>query len=125
MIILSKEQIIAIHDTLIDDTGGSYGIRDIGLLESALSAPFQTFDKAELYPTLYEKAARLGYGLVENHAFLDGNKRIAAHTMLLFLTVNGIQLKYTQKELADLFLEAASGVKGYEAINNWIIQHLK
>ena len=103
MIILSKEQIIAIHDTLIDDTGGSYGIRDIGLLESALSAPFQTFDKAELYPTLYEKAARLGYGLVENHAFLDGNKRIAAHTMLLFLTVNGIQLKYTQKALADLF----------------------
>ena len=125
MIIISKEQIIAIHDMLIDDTGGSHGIRDMGLLESALEAPFQSFDRCEFFPTLSEKAARLAYGLVKNHAFIDGNKRIGAHTMLLFLSINGIHLNYSQEELSSIFLDIAAGTKGYEELFSWVITHTK
>ena len=125
MIIISKEQIIAIHDMLIDDTGGSHGIRDMGLLESALEAPFQSFDRCEFFPTLSEKAARLAYGLVKNHAFIDGNKRIGAHTMLLFLSINGIHLNYSQEELSSIFLDIAADTKGYEELFSWVITHTK
>ena len=76
MIILSKEQIILLHSNLITETGGSGGIRDEQLLESAINAPFQTFDNIEVFPSIQQKAARLGYGLIKNHAFVDGNKRI-------------------------------------------------
>ena len=92
MIVLSKEQIILLHHQLILKTGGTDGIRDEGLLESALEAPFQSFDGIELYPSVQQKAARLGYGLVKNHAFLDGNKRIGAHAALVFLALNKIDL---------------------------------
>ncbi len=80
MIIISKKQVIAMHHVIILRTGGSYGLRDKNMLESALTSPFQTFDSQELFPSFEEKAARLGFGLVSNHAFIDGNKRIAAHT---------------------------------------------
>lgn len=83
MIILSKQQIIDLHTELINETGGIHGLQDEGLLESALAAPFQTYGGYELFPTIYHKAARLGYGLVNNHAFIDGNKRIDAHAMLV------------------------------------------
>ena len=79
MIILSKEQIILLHSNLITETGGSGGIRDEQLLESAINAPFQTFDNIEVFPSIQQKAARLGYGLIKNHAFVDGNKRIGTH----------------------------------------------
>ena len=79
MIILSKEQIILLHSNLITETGGSEGIRDEQLLESAINAPFQTFDNIEVFPSIQQKAARLGYGLIKNHAFVDGNKRIGTH----------------------------------------------
>ena len=75
MIILSKEQIVSLHKELIEETGGIHGLKDEGMLESALAAPFQTFDGEELYPSIYQKAARLGFGLASNHAFIDGNKR--------------------------------------------------
>lgn len=74
MIILSREQIIALHSQLISETGGIDGIRDEGLLSSALNAPFQSFGETENYPSIQQKAARLGFGLVKNHAFIDGNK---------------------------------------------------
>ena len=99
MIILSKQQIIFMHTELIRQTGGSDGIRDNALLDSALAAPFQEFSGQELFPTIQLKAARLGYGLIKNHAMIDGNKRIGAHAMLMFLALNGIELEYTQKEL--------------------------
>ena len=87
---LTKEQILLLHSALIAQFGGSAEIRDDGLLESAINAPFQTFDGKELYPSLLEKATRLGYGLIKNHPFVDGNKRIGTHAMLVFLAINHI-----------------------------------
>ena len=123
MKILSKRQIIALHGDLIAETGGQPGLRDDGLLESAVAAPFASFGAEELYPTLRQKAARLGYGLVQNHAFVDGNKRIAAHAALTFLALNGVELEYTQEELSDIFLKLASGEAKYEDLLAWIIEH--
>ncbi|MCI8316891.1 MAG: type II toxin-antitoxin system death-on-curing family toxin [Lachnospiraceae bacterium] len=123
MIRLTKEQILMLHNQLIEYFGGSSGVRDDGLLISALECPFQYFGGEELYPSIQEKAARLCYGLVKNHAMLDGNKRIGVHTMLVFLEVNGYKLKYTQKELIDLILDVADGKQGYEDILAWILEH--
>ena len=120
---LSKRQILALHDHLIAETGGQSGLRDEGLLESALAAPFAAFGSEELYPTLVQKAARLGYGLVRNHAFVDGNKRIAAHAMLTFLALNGVEPRYTQQELSDIFLKLAAGEAEYEDLLAWINEH--
>ena len=91
--------------------------------EAADAAPFASFGTEELYPTLRQKAARLGYGLVQNHAFVDGNKRIAAHATLTFLALNGVELQYTQEELSNIFLKLASGEAKYEDLLAWIIEH--
>ena len=123
MKILSKRQILSLHEHLISETGGQSGLRDEGLLESALAAPFAAFGSEELYPTLVQKAARLGYGLVRNHAFVDGNKRIAAHAMLTFLALNGVEPRYTQQELSDIFLKLAAGEAEYEDLLAWINEH--
>jgi death-on-curing protein len=123
MIILTKNQIIKLHSQLIQETGGTDGIRDEGLLESVLAAPFQSFSGTEVYPSLQQKAARLGYGLVKNHAFIDGNKRIGAHVMLVFLALNKIELTYTQDELSDTFLKIASGELSLQDLLHWIIIH--
>ncbi len=109
MIGLSKEQVILLHQQLIKETGGMSGIRDEGLLESALKSPFVTFEGAELYPSILQKAARLCYGLVANHPFFDGNKRIAAHVMLIFLSLNNVELEYTQDDLINIILSVAKG----------------
>ena len=123
MIRLTKEQIILLHSQLIQETGGSEGIRDENLLESAIETPFQSFGGEELYPSIQAKAARLCYGLVKNHPMIDGNKRIGTHVMLVFLMMNGYDLKYTQKELSDTILEVASGEKTYEALLEWVLEH--
>ncbi|MGN1169988.1 MAG: type II toxin-antitoxin system death-on-curing family toxin [Acutalibacteraceae bacterium] len=123
MIILSKEQILMLHSQLIAQTGGIDGLRDEALLESAIKAPFQEFDNKEAYPSIQQKAARLGYGLIQNHAFIDGNKRIGAHTMLVFLALNKIELDYTQKELSDIVLKVASGKSTFDDLLKWILSH--
>ena len=123
MKLLTKRQIILLHDQLIDETGGAHGIRDEGLLESAVLTPMQTFEGTELFHSVEEKAARLGYGLVKNHAFVDGNKRIGAHAMLVFLAVNGIRIWYTQKELSDIIVQIASGEKDYPDLLLWLRSH--
>lgn len=123
MIKLTKEQILLLHSELIKMTGGSDGIRDIGLLESALETPFQSYGGEELYPSVQAKAARLCYGLVKNHAMVDGNKRIGVHAMLVFLSVNGYELRYTQKELLDLILDVAADKKRYEDVLQWLLEH--
>ena len=123
MIVLSKEQIISIHAELVHATGGSIGIRDEGLLESAINAPFQTFDNKDLYHGLLQKAAVLGYSLIANHPFIDGNKRIGVHAMLVFLAINGIELSYTQQELIDVGLKTANNEFGSEDILKWIVNH--
>ena len=123
MIILSKEQVLKLHASLIKATGGSDGIRDEGMLDLALNNPFQSFDGKDLYPSIQAKAARLCFGLVRNHAMLDGNKRLGAHTMLVFLALNGYELSYSQKELSDVILALASGDIGEKEILQWIIEH--
>lgn len=101
MIVLSKEQIIMLHSQLIAETGVIDGIRDEGMSDSALAAPFQSFEDTDVYPSILQKAARLAYGLVKNHAFIDGNKRIGAHAMLIYLELNKIDLEYTQDDLME------------------------
>ena len=123
MIILSKKQILMLHSQLISQTGGIDGVRDEALLESAVGAPFQSFGDQDIYPSIQQKAARLCFGLVKNHAFLDGNKRIGAHAMLVFLALNKIELKYTQTELSNIILEIASGKKSFDDLLKWIITH--
>ena len=120
---LSKEQVIILHNRLIEETGGSHGVRDDNLLESALEAPFQSFGGSDLYPTIQAKAARLGYGLIMNHCMIDGNKRLGTHVMLVFLALNGIELSYTQKELYAVVLDVAASRKGYEDLLGWILKH--
>lgn len=120
---LSKRQVLLLHEQLVAETGGSAGVRDEGLLESALSAPFQGFGGVDAYPSIQQKAARLGYGLVKNHPFVDGNKRIGAHAMLVFLALNGIELEYTQQELADIILQVAAGKADYDTLFHWLIFH--
>lgn len=120
---LSKKQILMLHTQLIQQTGGSDGVRDYNLLDSALENPFQSFGGEELYPTIQAKAARLGYGLIKNHCMIDGNKRIGTHAMLVFLALNGIELKYTQKELYETILDIAAGKIGYEDLLQWVLNH--
>ena len=123
MIILSKEQVLKLHASLLKATGGSDGIRDEGMLDLALNNPFQSFGGKELYPSIQAKAARLCFGLVRNHAMLDGNKRLGTHVMLVFLALNGYELYYSQKELSDVILALASSDIGEKEILQWIIEH--
>lgn len=125
MNILSKEQILKMHASLIEVTGGSAGIRDEGMLDLALNNPFQSFGGKELYPSIQAKAARLCFGLVKNHAMLDGNKRLGTHVMLVFLALNGYELSYSQKELSDVILALAAGEIGEKEILQWIMEHQK
>lgn len=120
---LSKRQVLLLHEQLLSQAGGLPGLRDEGLLESALGAPFQGFGGVNVYPSLPQKAARLCYGLVKNHPFVDGNKRIGAHAMLVFLAVNGSELVYTQEELSGIILALAAGEKTYEDLLRWLIDH--
>ena len=123
MILLTVDEIISLHKKLIEKTGGSDGIRDINLLESAVFSAEATFGDKECYPTVEEKAARLMYALTNNHAFVDGNKRIGVFVMLITLKLNNAELKYTQDELISLGLAVASGETDYEKIYKWIIDH--
>ena len=124
MKVLSKRQVLLLHTALIEQTGGSDGVRDEGLLDSAIHAPFQTFAEQELYPSLLEKAARLGYGLICNHPFVDGNKRIGTHVMLVFLDINHIELCYEDDDLIETILSVASGTLDYDGLLHWLQQHL-
>lgn len=120
---LSETQVLLMHEELASLTGGSPLLRDEGLLLSSLNAPFQTFGGIELYPSLEEKASRLCYGLVKNHPFVDGNKRIGAHCLLVFLAINGVELSYLQEELSSMILELADGKASSAELRDWIIAH--
>lgn len=119
----SKEKVLLLHQYIAQETGGSVGVRDEGLLESALESAFATFDGRELYPTKEEKAARLGFALVGNHAFLDGNKRIGMYVMLTFLEVNGIEISCTDSDIVETGMALASGTMRYEGLLEWIRSH--
>ena len=121
--ILTRENILALHALIADETGGGEGVRDMGLLDSAINSPYQSFGGEELYPTLTEKAARLGFSLVSNHAFVDGNKRIGILAMLTFLKLNSVEFKCTNEELTELGLGLAAGEVSYEELTEFLGAH--
>lgn len=118
---LSIERIKEIHSLMIAETGGLDGVRDDGLLESAVNAPFQTFDDQPLYKTIEAKAARLGFSLVNNHAFVDGNKRTDMMSMLLFLAINGAECDCSDEEIVRVGLALADGTMDDRALLEWIL----
>lgn len=123
MIRLTEQQILAVHSRMIEMTGGVDGVRDNSLLDSALNAPFQTFDGKGLYPALLSKAAVMCRSIISNHPFVDGNKRTGIHVTLIFLEMNGIELQYSQNELIELGFGVASGQLSSDDILKWLIKH--
>lgn len=123
MIKFSTEKVLLLHRILLEETGGSDGVRDIGLLDSALEAAYATFDGKEMFPSKEEKAARLGVGLISNHAFVDGNKRIGMYVLLSFLELNGIYIEATNEEVIEVGLSVAQGTMKYDGLLNWILKH--
>ena len=121
---LTKEQIKMLHSVLVERFGGQDGLRDEGMLDSALNTPFQTFSGSELYPDLLSKAARLAFGLIANHPFIDGNKRIGTHAMLIFLRLNNVELEYDDDDLIALILRTAAGENDDKTILEWLKKHI-
>ena len=125
MIILTISEITELHEKLIAATGGSSGVRDVRLLESAVLGCYQSFNGADLYPTIVEKTARMAFTICKNHPFIDGNKRVAVTSMLVILRMNGIRLLYTQQELVVLGFGIADGSVDYDDIVAWIRSHVR
>lgn len=120
---LTRRQVVLLHDQMLDATGGLPGIRDENLLDSALAAPYAGFDDVEFFPSVQAKAARLAYGLVANHPFNDGNKRIGVQAMLVLLHLNGIRLDLVDDDLVQLGLALAAGSLGAADVQAWIATH--
>ena len=125
MIKFSQEKVLLLHKLITEETGGDPNVRDDALLDSALESAFATFDGKELYPTKEEKGARIGYALISNHAFVDGNKRIGMYVLLTFLEVNGIKIRPTNAEVARVGLAVAAGEMKYEELLEWIFDNKK
>ena len=123
MIRFSREKVLLLHQLMAEATGGSVGVRDEGLLDSALESAFAGFGDKEFYPSKEEKGARLGYALISNHAFVDGNKRIGMCVMLTFLEMNGIRIQCSDKDLVDAGLSVADGKMDYEGLLQWVLDH--
>ena len=122
---ISVSEAILIQDILIEKFGGTRGIRDRGLLESALSRPFQTFDNKDLYPSVIKKAAALIESILINHPFIDGNKRIGYVLMRLFLIDNGLDIFANQDDKYDFVINIASGHFDFDKICTWLEKHTK
>lgn len=120
MIWITKEQIIEFQEKLIRKTGGSFGLRDEGGLESCIYSPLQSFDGKEFYSSIIDKASRVSYLLANNHPFIDGNKRIGALTLLYILEVNKINYKFNDKELIDSYFSLAAGEITYQQFDTEI-----
>ncbi|MBB6632613.1 type II toxin-antitoxin system death-on-curing family toxin [Cohnella thailandensis] len=120
---ITISQLLIYHRKIIEATGGSDGVRDQGLLESALGKAEITFDGQELYPGLTRKISVITYSLIKNHGFVDGNKRIGVAVMLLLLRTNGIKIRFSQEELVQLGLRTAEGKLNEQDIEDWIVRH--
>lgn len=116
---LTPEQVLFIHYRIIEETGGSHGIRDVTLLQSALARPMATFDKNDLYPDIFSKAAALMHSVIKNHPFVDGNKRTAVTTASLFLLRNGYCLRSSNKELERFTLKVTAKDVELHEIAKW------
>lgn len=124
MITLTKEQIIMLHEAIYERYGGSCGVLNEGMLDSALQAPFQTFGGEELFPDTKDKILRLAYGLIKNHSFRDGNKRIGALVLLVLLELNGWHVTATNEEFADIIMGIAASEKDDEDLKKWVDSHI-
>ena len=122
-IYLTAEQVLFIHYRLVSDTGGEHGVRDLGLLESAVARPQATFDRQELYPDVFEKAAALMESLIGNHPFADGNKRTGITCAILFLQQNGVSFSAKNADLEKFTLRVASSRAGRAEIAKWLRKH--
>jgi death on curing protein len=121
---IDSDEVIRIHNLLIDEFGGSRGVRDYNLLDSAINRPFQTFDKKDLYSTPIDKSAAIFQSLIINHPFIDGNKRIAYVLMRLILLQYNLDLRATQDEKYDFVIKAASGEMDIDSIKDWIFTRI-
>ena len=120
---INSEKVKLLHQLMAEATGGSVGVRDEGLLESAVEGAFATFGGVELYPSKEEKAAKLGYSLISNHAFIDGNKRIGVYVMISFLELNGIHIDSSDEDIIALGLGVADGSMNQDDVLKWIYDH--
>ena len=123
MIRFSQDKVLLLHQLITQETGGDPGVRDVGLLDSALESVYATFDGKDLYPTKEEKAARLGFALISNHAFVDGNKRIGMYIMLTFLEVNGLKIRPTNEAVVRVGLAVAAGEMKYDDLLASVRKH--
>jgi death-on-curing protein len=121
---IELEDVLIFHRKLIEQTGGSDGIRDLGLIESAINRAFMTFEGKDLYQEIEDKISAITYSLVNNHGFVDGNKRIGVAVMILLLRLNDIKINYSQKELIDLGLGIADGSLKENEIKQWIKKYI-
>lgn len=123
MIKFDMEKVLLLHKLVIESSGGANGVRDFNLLDSALESVFQTFNGEEFYPTKEEKGARMGFNLITNHPFIDGNKRTGVLVMLSFLALNGVKIETNDDDLIELGLSVASSKMKYKDVLNWIKLH--
>jgi death-on-curing protein len=121
---LTLNEVLELHYHILEQSGGAAGIRDEGALESAIAQPRITFDQKELYPTLVDKAASLGYSLIKNHCFVDGNKRIGHAAMEIFLLLNGYEIIAGIGEQEQLILAIAAGRLNRNDLQLWLSDHI-
>jgi len=122
---LTISEVLEIHDRLIRQSGGGSGLRDVGALESSVAQPRMTFDGKELYPTISEKASALGFSLIQNHPFVDGNKRTGHAAIEIFLVMNGYQINAHVDEQENVILLVAAGEIGRASFNDWLRNHIQ
>jgi death on curing protein len=121
---LTLNEVLDLHHYLIEQFGGSEGIRDLGAVESAVAQPRMTVGGEDLYPTIIEKVIAIGFSLINNHPFVDGNKRTGHAVMETFLILNGLAIEAIVDEQEDVILQVASGEMGREAFTNWLRIHV-
>lgn len=122
---LSVKDVLLLHYLTIEKTGGSHGIRDLSLIESAVNRPKASFAGKDLYPTIFEKAAALCQSLIKNHPFVDGNKRTALLSTMTFLKLNGYEFVSEQKELVEFGVKIDNENISLEEIANWFKKHTR
>ena len=122
---ITLEEVIAIHDSMVEEYGGSHGICDLGLIQSAIARPQSSFGREDLYPTIFDKAAALFHSLIFNHAFVDGNKRTTMTTTARFLSINGYELMAPQKEFVDFPIRVENKHLELQIIANWLRKNSK
>ena len=122
---LSLGEVLELHRRIVEQTGGATGVRDLGALESALAQPRMTFGGHDLYPELADKAAAFGFSLIQNHPFVDGNKRVGHAALETFLMLNGTELQVTVDEAERTILDVAAGKLKREVFTEWVRSHTR